>query len=361
LFFLAAVACLWTAGRWHASLIRMRADYRLDSVEPLENAPPLVAFTTVVLGGFRGLLADILWLRASYLQDEGRYIELVQLSDWITKLEPRHTEIWAFHAWNMAYNVSVMMFRPEDRWRWVRNGIQLLRDEGIRYNSADSDLYCNLGWLFQDKIGGTTDRVNMFYKQKWAEEMMELFGGPRPDYEKLASRPEIARRMREQYKLVPEIMRKIDSKYGPLDWRLPESHAIYWAYRGRQHAAEKGSLVCDRMIFQSMAASFMNGRLIFRPDDNVFLRSPNPDLLSNVMKAYDSALEKHGIESVRVAYANFLRNAVLVLYRLNREQEAREVFSLLGEKFPSAETAENFEAFVPRGNMKTAAGDCDPP
>src|SRR6266853_1021609 len=102
--------------------------------EPLENSPPLVAFTTVALGGFRGIIADVLWLRATELQKDGKYFELVQLADWITKLEPRFAQVWAFHAWNMAYNVSVLFNDPPDRWRWVRQGIVLLRDEGLKYN-----------------------------------------------------------------------------------------------------------------------------------------------------------------------------------------------------------------------------------
>ncbi|MGM0422188.1 MAG: hypothetical protein ACQEQL_03715, partial [Pseudomonadota bacterium] len=31
----------------------MRDQYNLNQAEPLENTPPLVAFTTVALGGFR--------------------------------------------------------------------------------------------------------------------------------------------------------------------------------------------------------------------------------------------------------------------------------------------------------------------
>ena len=31
----------------------------------IEGLPPMVAFTTVALGGFRGVLADLLWLRTT--------------------------------------------------------------------------------------------------------------------------------------------------------------------------------------------------------------------------------------------------------------------------------------------------------
>ena len=31
----------------------------------LNNAPPVLAFTTIALGGFRGIIANILWIRAN--------------------------------------------------------------------------------------------------------------------------------------------------------------------------------------------------------------------------------------------------------------------------------------------------------
>lgn len=252
---IAAALCLWIAGMRHAPLLGLRAAYGLNAGDPLENAPPLMVFTTVVLGGFRGMIADVLWLRASWLQENGMYLELVQLADWITKLEPRASEVWAFHAWNMAYNVSVMMPDPEDRWRWVKNGIHLLRDEGIRYNPSDSRLYWELGWIYLHKIGGDADRAHAFYKKQWGVEMARFLNGPTPDYDKLALTPDtVGHILREEYKLIPEIMRDVDAKHGPLDWRLPEAHAIYWAYRGLEYADEQGRKACERMIRHSLDA-----------------------------------------------------------------------------------------------------------
>jgi len=325
-------------------------------MDPLKGAPPLVAFTTVALGGFRILVADILWLRASYLQDAGKYFELVQLSDWIAKLEPHCAEIWAFHAWNMAYNVSVMMPDPEDRWRWVKNGIQLLRDEGIPCHRSDPGLYCELGWLFQHKIGGSHDRAEMHYKRRWAQEMMQLFDGARPEYDRLAREPDTAGSMREEYKLIPGIMQTVDLKYGPLDWRLPESHAIYWAHRGKQYAQQKDSLRCDRMIFQSMVTSFNQGCLVFRKDDGLLRTKPNVDILPNVLKIFETALEKYPCMSIRTAYSNFLRDAIFVLRGSGNEQKAREIFVLLRDKFPSADTVADFESFVTTGNQGSEKG-----
>ena len=165
LIFLLGVLLIGAAGLRGNDLLSMRREHRLTQADPLENAPPMVAFTTVAFGGFRGLIADLLWLRAAGLQEEGNYFELVQLSDWITKLEPRFTAVWAYHAWNQAYNISVLFSEPADRWRWVSNGMKLLRDEGLKYNPGDARLLYELGWIFQHKMGTDTDQAHMYYKR----------------------------------------------------------------------------------------------------------------------------------------------------------------------------------------------------
>jgi hypothetical protein len=132
LLLILGLAGLWGAARIHQSLLAWRVAHGQAEAVVLERSPPLVVFTTVALGGFRGIIADLLWMRAIRLQEEGsKVFELVQLSDWIGKLEPHLATVWVFNAWNLAYNISILFPDPEDRWRWVNAGLRLLRDEGL--------------------------------------------------------------------------------------------------------------------------------------------------------------------------------------------------------------------------------------
>src|SRR5215470_19457289 len=131
---LCAVLLLMGSSRVQDSLNQERDQLGLTRAQPLENAPPVLAFTTVALGGFRGLISNALWIRASDLQDEDKFFEMAQLADWITKLEPHYVQVWLVQAWNMAYNISVKFKDFPDRWRWVERGLNLLRDEGLHYN-----------------------------------------------------------------------------------------------------------------------------------------------------------------------------------------------------------------------------------
>lgn len=160
----------------HRKLSAEREQYGLTHTDVLENAPPALAFTTVAFGGFRGLIANVLWYRANDLQNDGNYFEAMSLSDWITKLQSDIGEAWANRAWNMTYNISVQFPDFHDRWLWINSGLELLRDEGLRYNPNDVELYRELAWIYQDKIGSITDYGNNYFKAALATEMMDALG-----------------------------------------------------------------------------------------------------------------------------------------------------------------------------------------
>src|SRR5881392_428234 len=176
---LSSILLLAGASQFQRMLNGLRSDPKLGLMRVTDlgsNAPPVLAFTTVALGGFRGLIANALWIRANDLQDQGKYFEMVQLADWITKLEPTFTQVWLVQSWNMAYNISVKFTDYADRWRWVQRGIELLRDDGLRYNPREALIYRELAWFFQHKMGQNMDDAHMVYKQEWAKEMEKLLG-----------------------------------------------------------------------------------------------------------------------------------------------------------------------------------------
>lgn len=140
--------------------------------------PPWVTLATTSLGAFRGLAVDAMWYRATRLQEEGHYFEANQLSQWITALQPRFSQVWSFHAWNMAYNISVATHTPQERWDWVNKGISLLRDKGIVYNPTAIRLYRELGWIYFHKIGHFMDEMQWYYKIQLATQWQELLGAP---------------------------------------------------------------------------------------------------------------------------------------------------------------------------------------
>jgi hypothetical protein len=192
-----AVSLLIAAGSRLDYINSARKEMKLIVNEPLENAPPSLAFASVAMGAFRGLLVDVLWIRMDRLKEQGQFFDAKQIAEWITTLQPRLAEVWDFQAWNMAYNISVAMpaSQPAERWRWVKNGYELLRDQAIVKNPKNILLYRSLAWIFQHKMGGVTDDVHKYYKLQLALAMRPLIS-PGPDklptnkfYKELADAP----------------------------------------------------------------------------------------------------------------------------------------------------------------------------
>ena len=324
------------------ALTAARARLGLTQVTPLENAPPVLAFTTVALGGFRGIIANALWIRSNELEEKGKYFEAMQLADWITKLQPRMVQVWTVQAWNMAYNISVKFTAPEDKWRWVKAGTELLRDEGLKYNPDEALMYRELAWFFQHKMGHYLDSAHIYYKLQWAKLMIPVIGRDRPNWEELLNPQtdearERVRQLREVFKMDPAIMKQVDDEYGPLEWKLPETHAIYWATVGLQHAGAKDKDTLRRVIYQCMDVAFQRGRLILFENDEELFTAPNLDILDKSNQAY---LDMMKLDNQRPdqyhAYQNFLRKVVYNLYSHSRTRDAEKWWKQMKEIYPDA-------------------------
>jgi len=104
--------------------------------------------TTVLLAGFRGVLADMLWLRALKMeQDQKDFYQLQAIYELITRLQPGFEQVWHYAAWNLAYNIFFDVGSLDEKWEWLRAGTSIL-DEGIARNPRSYYLRWSLGQLY---------------------------------------------------------------------------------------------------------------------------------------------------------------------------------------------------------------------
>jgi hypothetical protein len=265
------------------------------------------------------------------------------LADWITKLEPTFVQVWLVQAWNMAYNISVKFSDPADRWRWVRSGIELLRDEGLSYNPREALIYRELAWFFQHKMGQNLDDAHNFYKATWAKEMTDLFQGPRPKFDELLHpQTEAARQrvetLRRVYKMDPKIMKEVEDLYGRMEWRLPETHAIYWGTVGLANSSKKELITLRRVIYQSLQLAVLRGRILQVRPDGFLVTGPDLDKIELANEGYETlmAAEEEKRIAIQTAHRNFLKEVIYHLYTHNRLSEAQRWLKYLREKYPQA-------------------------
>ncbi len=296
---LAALALSFASGK----MMRARRPVRPTASAAAEGA-------SIALGPFRGILADALWIRAGRLQEKRRFAELVQLADWITALEPENEDVWIFHAWNLAYNISFLVKSPADRWHWIQGGIELLRDRGIPANPSSSALRRELGWLFQHKLGSDSDTAANYYRTQWACEISGWLGpdGAAPDPESLE-----AAELESALSMDAAEMAGLERRFGPIDWRVPFASSLYWASQALELADEKNDLPCRRMIYVSLAEmARRGGKAVGNPDDPEWEYSAtgNPALLPGAMAFIEETMRLHEFSGVRHAYAGLLFDAI---------------------------------------------------
>ncbi len=201
------------------------------------TGPAVAESAFAAFGGFRSIASEIVWFRADRLQDEGRYVELAQLAHALTLSEPHTPEVWSHAAWNLAYNVSVMMPKPEDRWRWVRSALSLLRDEGLKYNPKSAELYKELAMLFEFKLGLDIDDAADHYRAEW-KRIVE----------------DVARRNAwSELSMDEKTMEKVEKFANISDRTDPLYSAVYWALQGVPYADRNTGPFLNEIIRQSLA------------------------------------------------------------------------------------------------------------
>tara|TARA_B100000959_G_scaffold220006_1_gene232444 strand:- start:90 stop:1739 length:1650 start_codon:yes stop_codon:yes gene_type:complete len=367
-----------------SNLNAQRGELSPSYLEPLQDAPPMLALVTQSLGGFRGLISSYLWLRANEMQLQKKYQEQMQLSEWVAQLQPHVSMVWRNRAWNMAYNISVTYPDAETRWKYVSEGVSLLRDHGIKYNPQEPLIYHELGWIFQHKMGHNMDDHHRYYKLRWLQAMTAVLWKDEaqanamrgvPNFDELIDPPneEVAtrvQRLREEYKLDPREMKAVNEQYGrveksdgsvvyALDWRLPEVQSLYWAKLGLKRCGHNPSKENDlrkleRIVFQSMMYCFERGRLntpsgrTISPSDYFDDKGsvvPNMELAGRthlayvemVTRAQDERSAQSG-QSYEMAHMNFLKRVVEWNYYYGREKESVEWLKLALENYPDRMT-----------------------
>ena len=430
------VAGLIGSGVFGTSITNSTGRHGLSYTDRAEDGDPPMVALGVAMGAMRGIFVNYLWIRATNAKEDGQYYEAVELASWITRLQPRLPQVWTFHAWNMAYNISVTTQAPEERWGWVNTGVRLLRNEGIRANPNNMHLHKELAWIFLHKIAGYTDDANQYYKRQFAYEWHNILGtkpmidpehrdrdsvmqlyvdwiqpivdapstrqgledrSPKAEalakvYE-LAMGEDIGHRLLERYTLHVEVVRAgrlntvtstagpktrafmelrrrypdeqawtdlinhvrqrvlMDEYYmepvrmvqqirrfGPVDYRLPSAHALYWGARGtdvgrmevNEHNADSLDFVnAFRLVMQSVQDLWRFGDLYFNYLDvhekktAYYQGVPNPYFVPTYGTMLDQVVANSGLfEADRRAYrqfssgyANFLRDAVRFFYR----------------------------------------------
>ena len=148
----------------------------------------------------------------------------------------------------------------------------------------------------------------------------------------------------DSYNMDPALMAKYTEETGPLDWRHPAAHALYWARRGTElgeHRVTDDNDVFkkinnDRIEIQAMQALARSGLVQYDPfsGDNV-TRLNDPRWIKPIDAYFEQLYNKHynvrgsGSDTFTNFHENFMKQAVRELYRTGDVEGAQAILDKL--------------------------------
>lgn len=121
---------------------------------------------TLILGGFRGPYVVWLWIKSEDEKQRKLHFDLVDRYTKIASLQSDYPQIWTFHMWNMAWNLSVQWHSPERKYQWIRRAIEF-GEEGYRRNPHSADIMAELGRIYSEKLGQSQEAA--YYRRRVQE------------------------------------------------------------------------------------------------------------------------------------------------------------------------------------------------
>ena len=91
---------------------------------------PTSATMNLVLLGLRGIAANVLWMDHEELFKTKNWARMEATARSIITLQPHFLQVWRYHGWHLAFNVSAAWDDVRDRYFWVKKGAKFTIGSG---------------------------------------------------------------------------------------------------------------------------------------------------------------------------------------------------------------------------------------
>jgi len=126
----------------------------------------------LVLGGLRGPLVMYLWSTSETQKIDRDLEDFDTKVEWIRLLQPEFDTVHLFQIWNKAYNISVLMASPADKYTTIMQAMQYA-DNILSEKPGDINIVQTIGGIYSNKLGGHPTRPEEhFYNRQLREESM---------------------------------------------------------------------------------------------------------------------------------------------------------------------------------------------
>lgn len=156
--YLLSIVGLFSVLIWSSRVLNQRADEYKLSQKSLGQVNPVSGTAQLVMMGFRGVAVTFLWHEAIELKKKERWFEIRPVLESITLLQPNFVAPWTFQAWNMAFNIAGDWESVPDKYYWIRQGIDFMKN-ACKINKDKSDLEWETAWIYHSRFGVSDEHV----------------------------------------------------------------------------------------------------------------------------------------------------------------------------------------------------------
>lgn len=157
----------------------------------------------------------------------------------------------------------------------------------------------------------------------------------------------------DEYNMEPSRMVRYTLKYGPIDWRSPAAHGLYWAARGvdvslgrvtQANQRDFDFTNTDRIVIQSIQELYRSGSIYFdyltftqgqRP---VWFAVPNDYFVETYIGVLSELRARSKVDDLgkrvftlySAGFENFIKDAIRVYFRRGDKATAQKYYTMLG-------------------------------
>lgn len=138
--------------------------------------------------------------------------------------------------------------------------------------------------------------------------------------------------LRTRLNMDTRLMLELTRRFGPIDWRLPQAHGVYWGWRGQRVYEridpEGTNLRYERMIYFSLVLLAHQGDAT-PGESGLVVGRPNPAFVENVIDYMDERIRHHSgrtsVGGMMASLENFMRTTVFNYYFMEDPLRARAI------------------------------------
>ncbi len=171
-----------------------------------------------LLSGFRGPVADFLWIAAHGAWEKKEWARMRALFELVCTLQPRSVVFWEMSAWHLAWNVSHAALYDSDEPRlarrvkaqrdWILAGRAML-ERGVENIPDRYELWFQLGFLLDQKLRDSSGAAEAYRRAAG------FVDAPAYIQRNVGYKLEEAGRLEEAYAWWRDLWRRYPDKSGP--------------------------------------------------------------------------------------------------------------------------------------------------